>query len=132
MLRNRTPHSIIVVDPCGGIVLDLPPEGRIARVEATTLEQPPVDGVPVVRTTYGTVTDLDAPEPGVYLVVATLVLQTIGNERPDLLAPDTGPQSVVRDAEGRILGVQRLQRLAELSAAPVVPDARPPRARAPR
>ena len=31
-------------------------------------------------------------------------------DRNDLVCPDTGPDSVVRDKEGRILGVRRLQR----------------------
>jgi hypothetical protein len=30
--------------------------------------------------------------------------------RDDVVAPDTGPESVVRDAEGKIIGVRRFQK----------------------
>ncbi|MEM2991102.1 MAG: hypothetical protein QXQ02_07975, partial [Halobacteria archaeon] len=66
--------------------------------------------IPVVKTTYGEVLDLPEPEPGVFYIVSGVVLSAVGDSRQDLLAPDTGPASVVRDGDGKIVGVRRLRR----------------------
>ena len=45
--------------------------------------------------------------PKKYFIVSSIVAQHVSRE--DVLAPDTSPDSVVRDEKGRILGVRRFQ-----------------------
>jgi len=48
-------------------------------------------------------------EPIDYYIVSSLVAQSL-RRRKDIVAPDTSPQSVVRDENGQIIGVKRFQR----------------------
>ena len=68
-----------------------------------------INGIPIVRNTLGPVVGLPEPEEGVTLVVPFMICQACP-DRKDLYAPDTTPASVVRDENGRIVGVRRLQK----------------------
>ena len=103
-LVNLTPHSITIMDSEEKVVVEIPPSGKILRLEETVVEAGEIDGIPLVRKVYG-VPELPPREPDTVYVVAPLLLQYV--RRADFVAPDTGPQSVVRDAEGRIIGVKR-------------------------
>ena len=103
MIINLTPHAIVVGDRT------IPPSGVVARVASTARELPPIEGLPVVETAFGETTGLPPETLGTWLVVSQVV-QTANPGRKDLLRPDTGPESVIRDAEGKILGVKRLTR----------------------
>jgi hypothetical protein len=68
--------------------------------------------IPVRRITYGDVENLLPPEEGTVYIVSTLVtlaLREKGVMRADLLSPDTNADSVIRDKDGRVLGVKYLQ-----------------------
>jgi hypothetical protein len=109
-LINLTPHPITIV--VGDKRLDLPPSGQVARVVQTYVDVGnfALDGVavPVVATTYGDITNLPDPEPGVLYLTSIVVAQAAwAAGRRDVLAPDTGP-GAVRDSEGKIIGVTRL------------------------
>lgn len=104
-MRNLTPHPIRVVRPDGEI-MELPPSGQVARVAAIETPAGDLDGIPLVSRTWGQVENLPAPEPGVFLVVSSLVFEA-ARDRNDLLVPDTGP-TAVRDASGQVVAVRRL------------------------
>lgn len=101
---NLTPHSINVQD------VEYIPSGVVARV--TTIQTPcpcPLPGVTANRQIPGAIIGLPAPQNGVILLVSLMVLAALaGSGRTDVFAPDTGPDSVIRDANGRIIGVQAL------------------------
>ncbi|MDP2812211.1 MAG: hypothetical protein Q8O32_00770 [bacterium] len=118
MIKNLTPHAMVVFGLDGTTeVARIEPIGSIARVltQATDAGTVTIDGVeiPVVETAYGQVENLPEPQDGTTLVVSILVvsaLKALGIVRDDVVSPDTGPQSVVRDGEGKIMGVKRFTR----------------------
>lgn len=65
-----------------------------------------------VTKSYGAIEGLPEPAEGTLYVVSLVVLQALKGSRPDVYAPDSGPESAVRDSFGKILGVQRLMQLA--------------------
>ena len=113
-LINLTPHELTLVGEKEEIVGRIAPTGQVARVKTlvTEMGQVVVDGhtVPIVATIYGEVENLPDPQDGTMYIVSILVIQALGGQRSDVVAPDTGPQSVVRDAQGQIKGVRRFTR----------------------
>lgn len=102
------PHIIIIrpegwADTAPSIVIR--PAGAVARVAATQVQIGQAGPVPIVRTTYGEVTGLPAPQPGTIYVVSGLVRGAITG-RPDVVAPDTGP-TAIRGQDGQIVAVRR-------------------------
>ena len=70
-----------------------------------------IGNIRIVEKKYDNIAGLPEPEEDVYLIVSFMAMDAgkkIG--RTDLLCPDTGPDSVIRDESGRIIGVKRLQR----------------------
>jgi hypothetical protein len=110
---NLTPHEVVVYDQVGqNIVLRIPPSGTVSRVSVRSEIVGEVNGVAIRKTTYGDIVDLPDPQPDTVYIVSTIVLialQSKGITRTDLLSPDTNPDSVVRDAQGKILGVKYFQ-----------------------
>lgn len=114
-IRNLTPHEVVVFDPSGERELGrVPVCGKVARVQTqvTELGKMEIDGhsVPLVSTKFGEVVDLPPVEEGTINIASILVVQAVASQRNDVIAPDTGPQSVVRDLAGNILGVRRFTR----------------------
>ena len=115
---NLTPHAMVVFSSDGTTeVARIEPTGVVVRVqtEATEVGVVSINGadIPVVETSYGQVENLPEQQDGTTFVVSTMVLsalKALGVNRRDVVAPDTGPQAVVRDGEGRILGVKRFTR----------------------
>ncbi len=110
---NLTPHDLNIFDESGQQVLTtIPASGQVARVSTkqTVTGHITVDGIsiPVVKTEFGDVQGLLEPQENTVYIVSSLVAQAV--DRPDVLAPDTGPQSAVRDEGGRIVGVRRFQK----------------------
>lgn len=113
-LVNLTKHPItLFADDGQTVVAEIPPSGVEARVStrAEILGWVEVDGfyIPLVRTEFGPVEGLPEPADGVVYIVSTLVARAVAGERDDVVAPDTGPESVIRDADGRIVGIRRFQ-----------------------
>ena len=104
---NLTPHLIRVFKDNGEII-EIPPSGIVARVRTETVKVGEIDGIDVVATRFGEVENLPPPQEGVIYIVSTLVLSAI-TDRYDVVAPDTSPQSAIRDESGRIVGVRRFQ-----------------------
>ena len=111
IFHNLTPHAITVYDAAGGRVIHVfEPAGQIARCESTATQVAVIDGISIHRTTFGPVTGLPEPGPDTVYIVSSLVAQSLATSgRNDVLAPDTGPDSVIRDEAGRIIGVRRFQ-----------------------
>ena len=107
-LVNLTPHEIVVRREDGS-EFRIPPSGVVARVTATTEPAGTLAGVPVVSTRYGEIEDLPAPRAGVQYIVSSLV-RMAATGRTDLVSPDTGPESAIRDDDGRIVAVRRFTR----------------------
>jgi hypothetical protein len=116
---NLTPHQLNIYDLSGEtMILSIPPPEStpIPRVSTTSkiVGTINIDGieVPIRKVTYGDIENLpEEREDTIYIVstLVTLALREKGIERRDLLSPDTNTDSVVRDKEGRVLGVKYLQ-----------------------
>lgn len=107
---NLTPHEICVADEAGNVIRRYPPSGIVARCAVSAEPVGEVDGVPVVRSSFGEVQGL--PEVGDYRVVVYLVSSMVAQaaaNRLNVVAPDTGP-TAVRDEQGRIVAVRRFQK----------------------
>ena len=108
-LTNLTPHEIKIVGEDGEVKQIIPPSGQIARVRTEQTVVGEVNGVPIVKTTFGDVEGLPEQQPNTVFIVSSLVAQAVPHRR-DVVAPDTSPSGAVRDADGRIIGVKRFQR----------------------
>ena len=115
---NLTPHPCVVFDDQGkNEIARIAPSGQVARVKTTATVAGAVSAagneIPVVETVYGSVEGLPEPQDGTFYICSVLVVTALrmqGISRPDVVAPDTGPDSVVRDGEGKIAGVKRFTR----------------------
>ena len=103
---NLTPHPLHIYKKDGDI-LTINPTAPAARVSSQVEAVYEVGDIPITRTTFGEVENLPDPCPGTIYVVSMLVQQAALG-RIDLYRPDTGPQNVVRDGEGKIIGVRAL------------------------
>lgn len=112
-IRNLTPHGLTVHLPDGS-VREIPAEGPVPRLAEITAAADPVDGIPVVSTSFGDVTGWpeDVAEGDVVIVNSLLGDEIARRLGLVVYSPDTGPASAVRDAAGRIVGVRRLRRHA--------------------
>lgn len=115
---NLTPHEVVIGAGAGRAVL--PASGQVARLLSTP--QVPLATVHVGALhvdaysppSFTEVVGLEtlAPTSGRPIVVSAMVAEyMVSTKHPyrgAILAPDTGPASVLRDTEGRIVGVGRL------------------------
>ena len=88
---------------------EIAPSGTIARAASTVVDDGSVDGVPIVRTTFGQVEGLPEPSDDIMYIVSSLTVSAArrsGRTTDDLLIPGR----MVRDEEGVILGCQALSR----------------------
>ncbi len=104
-IRNCTPHPIVV--RIGEEEITFQPSGIIPRVGTIETPAAEVERIPCITQVTGNVEGLPSPEVGVFFVVSAMVFGA--SDRVDLLAPDTG-KGAVRDAQGRILAVNRFIR----------------------
>ncbi len=120
-LVNLTPHSLFML--VGDRMVEIRPSGQVARVVTAAVhaydvvvEDPAVPVVflaPVFYTSFGEIENLPDPERGVVYVTSSLVAQAAAARgRTDVVAPDTSPESAIRNADGQIVAVRRLQTFA--------------------
>ncbi len=105
MFRNLTPHDVNVVAEDGTVLLTLPSEG-IARASQSAELVGTLDGIEIVKMTYGEPIGLPDHKEGVMLIVSLLTAnaaKATGRRVDDLLLT-TDP---VRDEAGRIIGCRR-------------------------
>lgn len=117
-LVNLTSNTVTVFNEDGSEVLfELPTDPPAIGAEfIPEFSEPVEDGesgniVPVARHRFRLYSELPEPEEGVVYIVGYAVLQAVGEERPDCVAPDTGRDSAVRGVNGRLLGVRRFRSL---------------------
>lgn len=102
---NRTPHVVafLVKDS----FIRIPPSGDVVRVIQRCEPIGEVLGIPVSICSDGEVRGLPEPEEGVVIIVSSVVARTV--KREDVMSPDTSDEGAIRDGQGNILGVKRLQ-----------------------
>ena len=108
-MLNLTPHAITLRNQ-NGIDISIEPSGTIARVASTSVDMGTgYEGLPVVKTVFGDVENVPAPNEGPFLVSA-LVLGQLGPEYSGVaFAPATGPNdNCIRDSKGMIQAVTKL------------------------
>lgn len=108
MIKNYTPHSLNIYS--GDILIKTFEKIGNVRLLEDVQEVEETDGIPTVIKKYREATGLPEPENGTIFLVSKIVLDALPH-RTDLRCPDTGPDSVIRDEAGNILGVTRLQRI---------------------
>ena len=112
-LVNLTPHDIVIYHEDGETVkLVIKASGQVARATARRKKIGEINGIPVYRNEFSEVEGLPKPKRGVIYIVSSLVQQALklrGIKRKDVVSPDTSPEGVVRDKNGRILGTKGFQ-----------------------
>lgn len=110
-IRNFTPHKLVIHNEDGTMV-QIESEGQIRVTEQVTrtfaIETTGGKIVAVVNKEYGKVKLPDIADNEI-IVVSKMVLDIVA-DHPRVFAPDTGPDSAVRSAEGQIVGIRRLQK----------------------
>lgn len=100
---SATPPEDIVTAQDGtryALILSIPPQGNLARVTAKSIPVEREFGFEVITNTYGSVTGLPDPSPGVNYIVSGMVLDALQGARFDVYAP--GP--LLRDENGQPTG----------------------------
>ena len=109
MIKNLTPHKIVMVNADGAVTREYESEG-IARATQSNIQVGEVDGVPLMETSFGETIDLPEYQDGVYLIVSIITANAAkanGRRVDDLLiTTDT-----VRDETGRIVGCKAFARI---------------------
>ncbi len=104
-LINCTPHIINICDADGNIIMVIAPSGMVARVSVTQVIVGDINGIPAVKNQYSDIVGLPDPDGDNVYIVSMIV--KAATDRTDVIAPDTGNDSVIRDSVDRIIGVRR-------------------------
>ena len=102
---NLTPHEVSVM--VGDTLKRIPPSGQVVRVTTRCEKCGEIDGMPVVRCHEGEPRGMPEPAEGTVFIVSSVVAKAL--KRKDVLSPDTSDDGVLRDGNGYIIGVKRLQ-----------------------
>ncbi len=109
MIKNLTPHKIVMVNKNSEVTREYESEG-IARATQSNIQVGEIDGVPLMETSFGETIDLPEYQDGVYLIVSIITANAAkanGRRVDDLLiTTDT-----VRDETGRIIGCKAFARI---------------------
>jgi hypothetical protein len=98
-LVNLTPHSINAAGT------EIAPSGTVARVDVLRAITGEINGIPVYSPTFGDVSALPDPAPGIAYVVSAMVRSHPSvKDRKDVFSPG----SLVRDQAGVIVGCDGL------------------------
>lgn len=107
---NLTPHELAfwIKNPDGSEKIIRVPKGdSIVRLDNRCEYAGSALGIPVVCCKEGKPHNLPAPEEGVVYLVSSLVAKKV--LRDDVLCPDTSDDGAIRDGNGVIIAVKRLQ-----------------------
>lgn len=102
---NLTPHDVVWVQPSGTCITFEKTSQAPLRVEQKEVEVDHPTGLPMVKKTVVGVVGLPKQQDDTFYIVSSMVLAS--SNRTDLIAPDTGPNSCVRNDKGHITGVRR-------------------------
>lgn len=106
---NLTPHAIIIMDDNGNVIQTFESMG-IARADSTETTVDSVNGIDIVKMSYGNPIGLpDYADDTVYIVSMLTISAAIavGRTTDDLLTT----AALVRDDQGRIIGCKKLCRV---------------------
>jgi len=103
---NLTPHTINIWTG-GDSVKVIPASGNVARIQIQSQNIGSCLGIPVVRSVDRKVLGLPEMKKGVVFLVSSGFAKSVC--RPDVLSPDTTDDGVIRDGNGNIQAVKRLQ-----------------------
>jgi len=102
---NLTPHNVRVL--VGKDLKTIPPSGKVARLKVTSKPHGAVHGMPVsLSGDDGVLNNPEAVE-GVVYIASSVVAKFL--KREDVLSPDTTDEGVLRDGDGNVFAVKRLQ-----------------------
>jgi len=102
---NLTPHDIILRLQDGTEVV-FPKSGQEARVADIPVAKGSILGAPMFKDEVGDVIGLPGPQDGVIYIVSGKVLSAIKDNRPDVIAPGTGPMdNPIRNDKGHIVAI---------------------------
>lgn len=113
-LVNLTPHNVMLCGSDGKPLMEIKPSGAVLRLKEEVKDTgEKIAGIPVVRKRFVGLEGFSLPQrtENIVFIVSMPVAQYLAG-RPDIVAPDTGPESAVRDEKGRIIGVRRFMRFS--------------------
>ena len=106
IINSLTPHEINIVDKEGKVVKTFPSNGE-ARATQDEVKIGTVEGVPIIKMTFGEPVDLPEPSDRVFYIVSVITANAArlsGRTTRDLFI--TG--KTVRNDKGQIIGCQAL------------------------
>lgn len=106
---NLTPHEVAVM--VGDNIIRIPVSGKIVRLNSQCESFGEVLGIPVSRCIEGNPKGLPSPEKGTVFLVSSVVAKSVNRE--DVLCPDTSDDGAIRDGNGYIIAVKRLQQFVK-------------------
>ena len=116
---NLTPHDICVLLEDGSKIV-YPRSGKVLRAipEKQKYLGKLDDGVPLVTAPTFVGVDLGDLDSNAPIIVSAIVAELLNDRMYEgvVLSPDTGPDSVVRDNEGKIVAVRRLNQHGRLNS----------------
>jgi hypothetical protein len=102
---NLTSHDVRVC--VGKDIITIPPSGKIARLKMRSKPHGTVHGMPVsLQGEDGVLNNPDKID-GVIYITSSVVAKSL--RRDDVLSPDTTDEGVLRDGDGNVFAVKRLQ-----------------------
>lgn len=102
---NLTPHDVRVC--VGKDIITVPPSGKVARLKMSTKPHGTVHGMPVSLSNDDGVLNNPEEREGVIYITSSVVAKSL--RREDVLSPDTTDDGVLRDGNGNVYAVKRLQ-----------------------
>lgn len=106
-LENLTPHEIRVYDKENTCIYSIPSSGIVPRVVQDQEAMYRLNDLFEVKKTYfKEVIEMPDPKPNTVYIVSLVVGQALKNLRHDIVVPDSGPKSVIRDENGQVKGVR--------------------------
>ncbi len=105
-IKNLTPHTVTILQEDGTVFKQFPSSG-IARATQSQVYAGHLDGIELVRTSFGAPIGLPDPQMDTYYIVSLATAnaaKAVGRRVDDLLLTS----DPVRDSEGRIIGCRRL------------------------
>lgn len=104
-LVNLTPHEVAIW--INDSIKRIPPSGKVVRLNQHCEPCGCVQGIPVSICREGEPKGLPEPEEGTVFLVSSVVAKKV--KREDVLCPDTSDDGAIRDGNGYIVAVKRLQ-----------------------
>lgn len=102
---NLTPHDVRVC--VGKDIITVPPSGKVARLKMRSKPHGTVHGMPVSLSGDDGVLNNPPVEEGVVYITSSVVAKSL--KREDVLSPDTTDEGVLRNGNGDVFAVKRLQ-----------------------